>query len=265
MTTQRVGRARSLFAGTVVSLRIACRSLTALASWSTALVICLATPLLSVIFLTLMTSSVGGHAESAVAFRFALVATTTTAAALTIDLGMTDRRYGTIDALLTNGGLRSLGLWLGRLIVTAAIAFAVGFTSSLAIAVTYGSAPDPGWHLVFLVAVSISGSAMGTLILAVGLPLRDPNVIATSFMLLMPLLSTALLPASDYPRWLRPVTRIVPGAHVIDGTRDLTFSAKLTALLLESFLALLVFVGALVVLRVCEVRARRYGTAIMTS
>jgi len=90
------------------SASVARQSLTAFATWSTALVVCLATPVLSVVFLTAMSSSAGGEAGAAVAYRCAVMVAVTTASALMVDLGMTDRRLGVIDSpVLGRAGLVS--------------------------------------------------------------------------------------------------------------------------------------------------------------
>lgn len=247
------------------SASVARQSLTAFATWSTALVVCLATPVLSVVFLTAMSSSAGGEAGAAVAHRCAVMVAVTTASALMVDLGMTDRRLGVVDSLLSSGGLASSALWLGRGAVTSAAGMAVGTTTSLVVAVATHELPDVGWHLGFLVVAALAGSVTGLLILAAGLSLRDPHVLATAYALLMPLLSTALLPAVAYPAALKPLVRLVPGAGLIDATRDSAASGRAGALIIEAVLLCALLVVARLAARASEVRARKNGSAVMTS
>ncbi len=247
------------------SASVARQSLTAFATWSTALVVCLATPVLSVVFLTAMSSSAGGEAGAAVAYRCAVMVAVTTASALMVDLGMTDRRLGVIDSLLSSGGLASSALWLGRGAVTSAAGMVVGTTTSVVVAAATHELPDVAWHLGFLTVAALAGSVTGLLILAAGLSLRDPHVLATAYALLMPLLSTALLPAAAYPAVLKPLVHLVPGARLIDATRDSAASGRAGALIIEAVLLCALLVVARLAVRASEMRARKNGSAVMTS
>jgi hypothetical protein len=81
----------------------------------------------------------------------------------------------------------------------------------------------------------------------------------------MPLLSTALLPAVAYPSALRPLVHLVPGAGLIDATRESATSGRAGALLIEAVLLCMLLVVARLAVKASEVRARKNGSAVMTS
>lgn len=219
-------------------------------------------PILQLIFFLVLGSSLGYGNPSFFVVGNAMQASAAAGISGLVAVIADERRFGTLSYILGSPG-SPIAVFIGRLIPGVVLGTFVSVLTGLVGLVFIGSVPSTGQLLFFVTAAvvsSLSCSALGLGLSALGLIHRDIYQVATAAYLAVLVFSGSNVAREDIPSAVRWIGELVPTTHAIDATRTVLAGASargaMASLLIELSVGIAWGAIALLGMRVLAYRAR---------
>ncbi|GAB2454663.1 hypothetical protein GCM10007967_05860 [Xylanimonas ulmi] len=203
-----------------VALTIAVASSPRFASWRTALISLVLTPIISTLMIVAVAASVGGAEVAMTAYAGVLVSAFVSVMASVNATLAYERITGIVPASLVPR-FGTPASWCARTVAPLASAAIVALLAIGAIDLLDG-AHDGGAATRALTALPValvSGALVGLAVCVISLLVTDPYLVANVLGGILALTAGVVAPLEDYPRWLRPICEWLPMTWTVQAMR----------------------------------------------